>query len=112
MSDDANKELSVKDVCEIIHAGASNGLATLKWAGLELTFKEAHTPGQVLPPQAIEENSQGPEKDIPEISPEALQKMEQDVKQAQLEQMLITDPAQFEEMISTGDIEDDKQAEN
>jgi hypothetical protein len=111
MSSDANKELSVKEICEIIQTGASHGLATLKWAGLELTFKETHPPSQVttIP---IETHSQGPEKDVPLISPEVLQKIEQDMKQSELEQMLINDPALFEEMISNGDIENEKSTED
>jgi restriction endonuclease Mrr len=102
------EDLNVKEVCEIITTGATNNLLSLKWKGLELTFKESHTPRkEIQEDYAIEAHSQGPEKE-PTMSPEVLQKIEQDMKQAELEQMLINDPAQFEELLSTGEIEDEE----
>jgi restriction endonuclease Mrr len=107
MSSTEHKDLSVKEICEIITVGAKNGLATLKYAGLELTFKETHTPSMETPATVIVEPSQGPEEELAPISPEVLQKIEQDMKQEELSQMMINDPAQFEELISLGEIEND-----
>jgi len=98
--------LNVKDVCEIIAACATNGVSMLKYGTLEVQFKDSHTPcKEKIEDQPIEIHSQGPEKEIPTMSPEVLQKIEQDMKQAELEQMLVTDPAQFEELLSSGEIE-------
>jgi hypothetical protein len=104
MSSTDNKELNVKDVCEIIAACATNGVATMKWGSLEIQFKASHAPSQETLPNPIEASSQGPEKE-PEVSPELLQKIEQDMKQEELASMMINDPAQFEELLSAGAIE-------
>lgn len=109
-SSEATKEsLNVKDVCDIISSCATNNVASLKWGTLELTFKQdLHAPSkEINPAPAIEAYSQGPEKD-PTISPEVLQQIERDMKQVELDLMMINDPAQFEELISTGEIENEE----
>jgi restriction endonuclease Mrr len=104
-----SSELNVKDVCEIIAACATNGVSMLKYGTLEVQFKESRTPcKEKIEDQHIELTSQGPEKEVPPMSPEVLQKIEQDMKQAELEQMLINDPAQFEELISAGEIDNEE----
>jgi hypothetical protein len=115
-SSEAVKEsLNVKDVCDIISSCATNNVRSMKWGTLELTFKEdLHAPSkEINPVTAIEAQSQGPEKE-PTISPEALKQIEQDMKQVELDLMMINDPAQFEELISTGDFEneEDRRAES
>lgn len=104
-----SSELNVKDVCEIIAACATNGVSMLKYGPLEVQFKESHAPSkEKKEDQPIELTSQGPENEVPTMSPEVLQKIEQDMKQAELEQMMLTDPAQFEELISAGEIENEE----
>ena len=100
-----SSELNVKDVCEIIASCATNGVSMLKYGTLEVHFKDRTPSKEQKEDQPIEIHSQGPEKEIPTMSPEVLQKIEQDMKQAELEQMLVTDPAQFEELLSSGEIE-------
>lgn len=110
MSSEAVKEsLNVKDVCDIISSCATNNVRSMKWGTLELTFKEdLHTPSkEINQTPAIEEHSQGPEEK-PTMSPEVLQQIEQDMKQVELDLMMINDPAQFEELISTGEIENEE----
>lgn len=103
-----SSELNVKDVCEIIAACATNGVSMLKYGALEVQFKEHNPSKEKVQDQPIELTSQGPENEVPTMSPEVLQKIEQDMKQAELEQMMLTDPAQFEELISAGEIENEE----
>jgi hypothetical protein len=109
LTENMKENLNVKDVCDIILSCAKNNVSTLKWGTLELKFKEdSHAPSkEINQTPAIEAHSQGPEKE-PTISPETLQKIEQDMKQVELDLMMINDPAQFEELLSTGEIEDEE----
>lgn len=106
-------ELNVKDVCDIIQKCADCGVGELKFGPLELKFHQISVPvttsGQNPAPH-IEEPSQGPENDAPTMSPELLKKIEEDIKQDQLAEMLITDPAQFEELIFSGEVVNDDEA--
>lgn len=104
-----SSELNVKNVCDIIAACATNGVSSLKWGTLELSFKESHAPSKEINQFApVEEHSQGPEKETPSFSPEVLKQIEQDLKQSELDLMMINDPAQFEELLSRGEIEDEE----
>lgn len=108
-TEDMKESLNVNNVCDIIQSCATNGVSTLKWGTLELSFKNSHTPSKELNPDhtAIEAHSQGPEEK-PTMSPEVLQQIERDMKQEELDLMMINDPAQFEELLSIGEIENEE----
>ena len=102
-------ELSVNEICDIIQKCSDCGVSELKLGGLEVRFKNelpSDTSRKEITeiPVTIEEHSQGPEKETPTMSQELLEEMEADIKQSQLEFMLVEDPAQFEELLLSGEI--------
>lgn len=113
-------KLNVKNVCEIIKACGSAGVSKLKFGDLELEFhirEEKQEITQTIPMYSVshtyqDDNSQGPESDS--VSPELLQKQEAELKQQEVSEMLITDPAAYEELLFSGALtnEDDRGTES
>jgi hypothetical protein len=109
--------LSPEDVCVIIQKCAECGVAELKFSGLEVKFGREPAPREEMLAHSPAVNlnevlSQGPESETQTMSPELLQKSEEDLKQEQLAEMVISNPAEFEELLFTGVIENDESAVN
>lgn len=88
-------ELTVKDVCCIISTCRKSGVSSLSYSGLEVTFGDTEKVKQ-------KKNNKQLEKEIPKI----ISTQEYDIKQDQLEEMIITDPVQYEKLMQQGEIVD------
>ena len=111
--------LSVDGVLRIIEASAKSGVAILKFGDLELNFRPSQpgtlpTPGEA-PSQSVLPLASPPEK-IPVLTDEAqaeaaqreLELSELDLRDQQLAELMITDPAEFERQMHQGELEDDE----
>jgi restriction endonuclease Mrr len=106
-------KLKTEDICAIIEKCGANGVSRLTLDSLEIIFHPTYTEEkkisrattQEVPPVTEENPSQGPESDP--ISPELLKKLEADIKDERLKEMMITDPAQYEELLLSGALENE-----
>jgi hypothetical protein len=103
-----NKTLKSSEVCSIVKACHDAGVRVLKFSGLELEFFTN------AKPTTLEANEYFPDKAQSEVKRaetllEAKENLEQEaaaIKQMQLDQMLIEDPAQYEHLLLAGELED------
>lgn len=96
-------DLNLKDVCLIMKAAARFGVSEVQWSGLVLKFQ----PGQaVFSPQSLP-----PSKATSgQIEPDALKAEEARIRERQVEELIIDDPARYEELLSQNLLEDDTDA--
>lgn len=116
--DNFEKAISAIDICKIIRACALNGVSTLKYSSLEVSFK-SHQKLEISGDKPVSSNSTAQVQQIPrEII--AMQDEESEksflsdtiaIREQQLSEMLINEPEKFEELQSLGELED-VQAEN
>lgn len=96
------KTLSSTDICEIIKTSSQFGVSSLKFGDVEIQFgqKSATTPIQETTPV-----TEITEKDHERMNKESLEEQEADLRQAQLDQMQIEDPARYEQLIANGELD-------
>lgn len=105
--------LSVDDVLRIIEGCSKGGVTVLKFCGLELNFGPSQ-PGTLPPLVAPSHWAPLAQASQPETAQEIaasaareLEQSEYDLKQQQMQELLITNPAEFERQMNQGDLEDD-----
>lgn len=95
---------TTKDICSIIKACSTSGVREFKYLDLSLSFVQVETDRAIDPvfiPEAIKQQSISQAR-------EAFEKEEMKYKEDELELMQIVDPLQYEELLKTGDIVDEK----
>lgn len=102
----ATKErfFTTKDICSIIDYCSRNGVRSFNYLGLSLSFVQVEQDraiDTVFIPEAIKTKSDSQAR-------EAFEKEEVKYRQEELELMQIVDPLQYEELLKTGDIVDEK----
>ena len=107
--------LRTEDICTIIKLCSESRVASLKWGDLCVEFGPAKTT-----PWAFPMESAHTEAVSPAPSPEKADTQEQEtllsdelrVKDDQLALMVIEDPAQYEELISSGELDEEDEREH
>lgn len=101
----SKKDLSTKEVCEIIASCAQHQVSTLQWGDLSVSFsspgkREEHVapPGPVTQPLTQEQHEKQ--------NAEALMQSEVRLREDRLAHMFIEDPAAAEEMLRGEDLDD------
>ena len=95
--------LNSDDVCSIIETSAKNGVSELQFGELLLKFGATHIPAQSQAPHE-EEISEGKLK---EEEVKYLAQREQELKNDEMDQMLIENPSRFEELLEQGEFDVD-----
>lgn len=118
-----NLALSSQDVCTIIKACADSGVSILKFGNLNVEFgrptKTTVNQEEINSSITAETKNQStntPDKEISEeerklLQEKALLEDEQKSKQDEIDHMLVEDPALAEELISSGELEDDDESD-
>ena len=111
------RDLKANDICGLIEVCGRSGVASMKWGDLELTFqtelKEQHLtqqawPVPISPLSADTEISEAKHKNYDDFQRTRLESDEQRLREDQLAEMLLTDPVQYEELLASGELEDEK----
>lgn len=96
-----------EELCKLIEVCNTNNVKEIKYLGVELIFFEEYVkkdgPSNEVP--FVKAESINAPEAIMEVDPAILQQLEADIKQAELDQMMINDPVQFEELLNCGDFE-------
>jgi hypothetical protein len=108
-----NSSLSADEVCRIIEACSKANVRILKFAGLKVEL--AATPAPEITPVPMSElvlEQSSSEAEISEIqrniiSKEVLESAEEELRERQIEDLLITDPLEAERMIQNRELEDE-----
>lgn len=98
--------LTSKDICNIIKQCSYSGVTHFNFGDLQISFKQSQL--------KAEENSITPGTEIlgdelSQAEETATIQNEVQTREEQLEEMLLTDPLQFEELIRNGELEDDSE---
>lgn len=96
------KGLSVDEVCRIITVCQKQGVKHLQFNGLIMDLESYETPLKVR--RSITKNNELMDHD----EPVDRMKQEYKIKSEQLEELLITDPVQYERLMQQGEIIDAK----
>lgn len=114
--DTSKNSLDAVGICTIIKACDEHKVSTLKFGDLEISFgpKAENQPiqGEVKsPPAPVLTYYQKPEAEISEAqhklnNEEGLRQAELELREQQIEELLITDPRRAEELLENGDLED------
>lgn len=96
--EDKPQVLDSAGICSIIKQCGESGVRELKFSNLDLSFGPAEP--------VIEENGQRipTAKEIAEVERKHIEEIEQDVKETDLDYMRLMDPARYEELISSGEL--------
>lgn len=111
------KKFTLPELCKLIEVCNTMNVSLIRVGDVELIFKDDALPKEQIEikvPSLTDEQKQitiAPDT-VPEVDPAVLQQLEADFKQAQLDQMMIVDPAQFEELLAAGDIVHEQRTEN
>jgi hypothetical protein len=101
--------LTTDEICGLIKVCASNGVTSFKLGPLEVSFglkpQEAIAPWREQSPPVVEASGQPPEdSQAAYSSEEVLLRDELSTRQDQLAEMLVTDPLEYERLISEGEL--------
>lgn len=98
------KDFDVNGICRIIKVCSENGVKQFALGRLRIDF------GQVVQAPSLEPVfiSEAIERATESQARESLQKDEIRQKEFELEQMVIEDPARFEELLMAGDLKDEE----
>lgn len=98
------KVFEASEICNIIEACAKSGVETFRAHDIEISFKpRASVPSQeplFIPPEV--------ERAAESQARESLIRDEVEHKQNELDQLIINDPLAFEELLRSGDLEDEE----
>lgn len=94
--------LSAKEICSIIRAGASSRVKVLRYLGLEIQYSSDDV--SVVTPSTFT----GP---LVPVSQETFEQNAHAAKKERLDLMMIEDPAEYERLLASGELEDDEQKE-
>lgn len=108
--------LNSADVCAIIKACGEAGVTKLKFDGLDLSLGK---PPSEPRPQDQSTDPTGPastpipvatltESEHTKLSKEALEEAELIMRESQIEELKITDPAKYEELMVNGELENER----
>jgi hypothetical protein len=107
--DEVAPSLTSKDVCKIIETAHNFGVSTLSFGDLKLEFHKVEPKSELAALQPEPSNTplakQTPEK---QKEDEERMLLEANVlaREAELEQLLISDPEKYEELVAQGELED------
>lgn len=100
-------DLNPAGICEILRACREVGVAELKFGRLQVTFgTPSKTDAPPSPPTSPD--TEISESQARQIEHESLESASLSVKEDQLEQMLLEDPYGYEQLLASGDLEDEK----
>lgn len=113
-----NSGLTADDLCSIIKACSENGVHLLKLSGeVEIHFGGFHEDRKLhgAPFQGLNEPYLGPNTEIlgdqtQKIDVQTIEQQEVESKEERLARMSIEDPAEFERLMYSGELEHDAQA--
>ena len=91
------KPLTIQEICAILRIASQTGVSSFKYQGLEAVF------GVQRPQWGGKVPSTDPEV-ADKIAEDTLVQQELDTKQQQLEEMVLADPAAYEEMLLSEDL--------
>lgn len=103
-------KLSAADVCEIIKTCAREGVGKLIYGSLDVEFAPRVVTDVAIPPGSEVARPLTPEEkrqldlELAEAEKKAKLELELLYKRERLDNMVIEDPAQFEELIASGDL--------
>lgn len=91
------------EICEIIKACGQYGVREFNYLGLKFSFGNTFAPTTepIFVPEPIIQMAESQTR-------EAHSKNETDLKQEQLDMMLLEDPEAFEELLRAGDLKDER----
>jgi hypothetical protein len=98
------KAFDSEGICRIIEVCSKAGVKSFSGFGIKVSFVDVAQVSNLEPvfiPAAVQRAADFQTK-------ESNEKDEQDIRLSQLEQMVIEDPARFEELLRSGDLEDEK----
>lgn len=98
--------LSSLDICTIIEACAENQVTKLKYGDLYLELGR-QTPRDTVPTQTVSPGTEIPEINHDKITQESIETDEVKLREAEIAELMLTDPRRAEEMIENGELEDD-----
>lgn len=100
---------TVREICAIIKAGSTHGIATLKCGDLHIEFgrtPEPPTPQESEWVNPIKSNSED-EKSDAQLQKDELEKQEIRYREEQIAFSILEDPEFAERLLADGDLEDD-----
>ncbi len=115
MSSTAPKKslLTFSQVCSILKACGESRVAELKFGDLHVTFhppvKEGPEAQQYFPTTPTPPEAEISDQQREQLEKHALAEDERRVKEEQLQQMLIEDPAGYERLLAEGELEQDEE---
>jgi hypothetical protein len=98
--------LTVEEACVIISASAKEGVTTLKWGDLEVTFGR---PQVLFPEPSPFATIPGPPQPVPnheDQDQEALLAEEVRLREERIAEVAINDPVEYERMVAEGELDD------
>lgn len=98
--------LSSLDICTIIEACAEYQVTKLKFGDLYLELGR-HTPRATVPTQSFSPGTAIPEINHDQINQDSIETDEVRLREAEIAELMLTDPRKAEEMIENGELEDD-----
>lgn len=101
------KNLTASEICSIIKECARQNVAEMTFGELHVKFQPLGERIEVPGPSANHLRVRVPAKTLEKIETEAVKQGELAVKEDDLAQMLIDDPAQYEKLLLQGDLTDD-----
>lgn len=97
----AKRALSIPEVVQLIEVCAKNGVSSLKFLELDVSFDKA-----VQTIQVLENPTRVPEEEILKTERESLEREEEDFRENQIAEMMLRDPMMAEKLIAEGELED------
>jgi hypothetical protein len=95
---DTTASLSSSDIIDIIRASYESGVRELEFQGLRVSFEEKPKPLEMVITAAPH---------TPESLERDLEENEFEVKQKMLDELMISDPLKYEELLTQGELERD-----
>lgn len=106
MDRDVKKDLSSRDVCEILKSCAEHQITSLQWGGLKV-LRGHQTPHEENPSPSGETAPPPSQEQIDTQAKDDLEKEELDFMEDKTADLLIEDPSKFEELVMDGELEDE-----
>ena len=105
------KSLNLKEICSIIKVCARNGVSELEYRELKVVFKtkESTVNESAVTQTSVAENFPGHLEDNDEVAPapeEVVREEELRIKELELANMPVEDPAHYEELLATGKLDE------
>ena len=92
-----DKQLTGNDIRDIIKICGDSGVSMFKYGKLEIRFGSSQSPAREIP-ESIPQ--------FQEVEAAALLDGEAEIREGQLEEMIVSDPVQFEELMKQNELED------